>query len=139
MKRSLLFSLGGLAYGLLLAAIGMGAANGGDGVMIPLYVYGSPLFVPLLFFAPIVVWPIVTVMLNRAHQQKFKNFFISLMAIHYIGAVVYLTTWGDWDHFFRLWNRSPFSVLILVASYLIGQVTIWFLFAATHRVVASES
>src|SRR6185295_17235039 len=41
MKRTLLQGFGGFAYGALLATIGIAAANGGDGVMIPLYVFGS--------------------------------------------------------------------------------------------------
>src|ERR1700682_2058779 len=137
-KGSFLLGAGGLLYGLLLATVGMGAANGGDGAMIPLYVFGSPLFLPLLFFAPIVVWPIVTVILSRAAQPTFKKAFLSRMVIPYIGVLPYLIVWGDWDHLSRLWDRSPMSVLVLIASYLVGQVAIWVLYAATQQFVGRE-
>lgn len=38
----------GLTYGLLLTVFGLGVANGGDGFMAPLYVFGTPSFIPLL-------------------------------------------------------------------------------------------
>jgi len=138
LKSSLLFGVGGLTYGLALATIGMGAANGGDGAMVPLYIYGSPLFLPLLFFAPIIIWPSIALILSRAAEPAFKKAFVLLMMIHYIGAVPYLVIWGDWDHFSQLWNRSSASVFILIAAYVAGQVAIWFLFAATQQIVGRE-
>jgi hypothetical protein len=129
---------GGLVYGLVLAVIGTGAANGGDGAMIPLYIFGSPLFLPLLFFAPIVVWATITLILSRAQRAVFKKAFLALMTIHYLGAMFYLAIWGDWDQISQLWSRSPASVFVLIASYLVGQVAIWTLFAATQQIVGPE-
>jgi hypothetical protein len=138
MKRSLLLGFGGLAYGALLAMIGLGAANGGDGVMIPLYVFGSPLFIPLLFFAPIIIWPTVTLVLSQAHRSNFKTIFLSLMVIHYLGGLAYLIAWGDWDRLSALLVRSWMSVFILIASYFVGQTILWSLFAATQQIVGRE-
>jgi hypothetical protein len=115
-----------------------GAANGGDGVMIPLYIFGSPLVIPLIVFAPIVFWPSVTFVLGRAERKKFRNLFLFLMAVHYIGMWPYLIVLGDWDHLSELADRSPLSVTILVTSYLAGQVAIWLVFAATQRAVGLQ-
>ena len=137
-KRSLLLGAAGLVYGLVLAVIGTGAANGGDGSMIPLYIFGSPLFLPLLFFAPSVVWPTITLILSQAQRSVFKKAFLALMTIHYIGAMFYLAIWGDWNQISQLWGRSPASVFVLIASYVVGQVAIWALFAATQQIVGPE-
>ena len=137
-RRYLILGAGALVYWLLLAAIGLGAANGEDGTMIPLYIFSSPPVAPLLIFAPIVLWPIVSLILSRAGQSTFKKWLLFLMAIHYIGIMPYLMILGDWDHLSQLIYRSPFFVFILATSYLGGQSAVWFLYAATQHVVGPE-
>jgi hypothetical protein len=71
MRQALLTAIGFL-YGLVLAFFGLGVAGGGHGVMIPLYIFGSPFFFPLLFLAPVVLWTIAGFLLSRAQRRLYR-------------------------------------------------------------------
>lgn len=123
--KFILFCIIGILYGVVLTLAGLGAANGGDGAMLPLYVFGSPLFYPLLFFAPIVVWGLVGVFLGGINERKYERGFIAIMGIHYLGVLSYTIFLGDWNKIERLSARSPASIVLLVLLYTGGQILIW--------------
>lgn len=126
MARSITFAAIGLLYGCLLTVLGLGAANGGDGTMLPLYIFSSPLCVPLLFFAPPVVWGAIAGVLANAGSHKNKIAFLVLMGAHYLGIVPYWLFWGDLDRFLKLTERSPASAALLINVYLLGNLAVWF-------------
>src|SRR5215510_13320605 len=101
----------GLTYGLLLALLGSGVAGGGDGFMVPLYVFGAPFFFPLLMFSPIVLWTIAGFLLSEVESVNWKRAFLGLMIFHYVGIAPYLFFLADWSHGERLWDRSPVMIL----------------------------
>jgi len=125
MLRTIIFASVGLMYGCLLSAIGMGAANGGDGTMLPLYVFSSPLFLPLLFFAPPVIWCSIAAILSNVSVSKYRTAFFILLGIHYLGIVPYWLIVGDWDRFLKLAERSPASAVILSGAYVVGNIALW--------------
>lgn len=124
-KRVIALTAVGLLYGSVLASFGLGVANGGDGAMIPLYVFGSPLFIPLLFLAPVVWWPTVALILSGAREAGFRKSFLAMMAAHYLGLVPYLIAWGDWGNLSRAWARSPAPLVIMFGWYLAGHAAFW--------------
>ncbi|HJQ31236.1 MAG TPA: hypothetical protein VJ866_03605 [Pyrinomonadaceae bacterium] len=128
-KRVIILTAAGLLYGAALAFFGLGVANGGDGVLIPLYIFGAPLFIPLFFLAPVVLWPAVGFLLGRAGAEVYKKAFLAVMAAHYLGAAAYLLAWGDWEYLSKWWGRSPSPFIIAFGLYVAGQVAIWITFA----------
>ena len=57
--------------------------------MLPLYVFSSPLFLPLLFFAPPVIWCSIAAILSNVSVAKYRVAFFIFLGIHYLGIVPY--------------------------------------------------
>src|SRR5947209_11640086 len=108
MSRRWLLFLVGLVYGLWLANVGDGLAGGGDGAMIPTYVFGSPLFIPLLTFAPLAIWPTVGILLGKLERRGSSRLFKGIMTFHYLGIVLYLGFLGDWQRLGTSMTRNGY-------------------------------
>ena len=124
--RTLCFTGLGFLYGAVLALLGLGVSAGGHGFTVPLVVFSSPLFFPLLIFAPIVIWTVVGLLLSQTDNVVCMRALVGVMLLHYVGMVPYLYYLGDWEYGYKVWDRSPAAVLIPFEVYFAGQVGIWF-------------
>ena len=134
--RVTLLTTVGLLYGLLLTEFGLGAANGGEGTMLPLCVFGSPLFLPFFIFAPIAFWLIIGMLLGLIGVRSYRKVFLALMVLHYLSILPYVMVFGNWRQTYYILVRSPGFITLAFGVYLVGQIAIWGYFTESRRATA---
>ncbi len=129
-KQPLLGLILGLIYGAGLTAAGFFAAGAGHGTFTLLALASSPAglaqFPGTILVAP-VLWALVGWLLSN---KKRKRLLLTIMLLHYAGAVYLLTVseYADWDRF-AISPSWALKVIVLGFSwYLLGQVVLWILF-----------
>jgi hypothetical protein len=125
----------GLVYGAGLLLIGVGAAAGGHGTHVFLWLYASPLgvFPDLATFAPPALWATMALLADLAGFRPARYAFLATLAAHYAMVLLAKEPFGDWPYFAQVWQRSPLFVCVAFALYVVGHVTVWYLFVTAWR------
>jgi hypothetical protein len=116
--------VGGLAAGagyaviyFILAFFATGAGHGTFIFFAPL----GPYFLGLIFF------PLAGFLADDLRPFLSRVLFISALTVHYATTAIFLRVRGvaDPSYIERVWNASPWFILLPAGWYLLGQVIIW--------------
>lgn len=119
--RSFIHASIGLIYSLFLTLNGLTGTGMGHGT-------GTGVFMALAFMPfPLVFWPAIAILLTRARSKSVKRFIILMLALHYLGFAIYLSTLQatDFKDFLIVWNRDAPMWMFNVVIYLVGQCFVW--------------
>ena len=119
--------LEGLAYGVVLAALGFMAAGAGHGTYIPMAISSAPFGVfgvlAALGSAPI-LWALLGAMVKRWHASKSMRV---IVVAQYLCALGLISTrpFNDWRHVLDAMRAMPEVLAAWTAAYVGGQVVLW--------------
>jgi hypothetical protein len=139
--KALACAAGGLAYGCLLAALGLIAAGAGHGTTVVGGLASAPLglfgFGAALAGAP-ALWGTAGALLGLSRSRAPRAALLALLLAHYAGLPLLLCPPGhfaDWSYV----RRVADIVAVAFVVYAAGQVALWVALVREWRAAASQA
>lgn len=121
--RMAVYAAGAVAFGVLLAAMGLGLSGGGHGANSFLWVAVSAL----------IFTPIAGASIPYAHRAGGRATFLAAMSLHYLLSGATLWWSEDGPYMQHLWAVAGWLVMTYLMTYLAGQAILWGAFASRAR------